>query len=64
MVTVVSDYFFFLNISMVFWFAWSFMVYNYLVFWIFDLFMTNAYIYYDIVHTTRYYREKNIMIFI
>ena len=42
-VTVVSD-FFFLNISMVFWFAWSFMVYNYSVFWIFDMFMTNAYI--------------------
>ena len=33
----------FLNISMVFWFAWSFMVYNYSVFWIFDMFMTNAY---------------------
>lgn len=41
-VTVVSDFFF--NISMVFWFVWSFMVYNYSVFWIFDMFMTNAYI--------------------
>ena len=41
-VTVVSDYF--LNISMVFWFAWSFMVYDDSVFWIFDMFMTNAYI--------------------